>query len=324
MPQKLVINEYPLESAQPFLGCDVWYEIADRKRVFFLRPFDEPIPDVANLVAWVASRSHPITLLINNQLDISFPQGEGDKETWKELLDQPNLHAVYAFNVRTWDEYPKLKPLPIGLKWNWKSTGLFSEPKDENKNDIMSMAGSPEESRELFDSKKETHSIFLRPMGLYGRRVVGKNWAVENNALGTHREDLYDIVNSTAPSNVVRMHTEQPISRIDYFTELKKHRFVVCAVGGGLDSHCTWESLVAGTIPIIPQSSLDPQFEGLPVWLVSDWHEVTDEAAKEKSEEFASMSFNWKMAYAEGWKEKVYEGLCQLNESDDAPSHEGV
>jgi hypothetical protein len=314
MPQKHgdIGFGFPDDTAQPFLGCDVFYELADNKRVFFLRPHGDDadtFPSVANLTAWVASRSHPITFLINNQLDISFPREEDDKALWKDLLDEPNLHAVYAYNTRTWDEYPKLKPLPIGLKWNYRSTALFSESKIETKSDVSTMAASPEESKELFDAKRGYHSIFLRPLM---NRKMGRKWQITNAALGTNRLSIGEILNSTAPLNLVM--GGDRIGRKEYFDELKKHRFVICPPGGGLDTHCTWEAFIAGTIPILPTSSLDPQFDGLPVWLVSDWNEVTDEAAKEKSEELASMRLNWKMAYAVGWKEKVYEGLCELSD----------
>ena len=316
VPQKLERGRYHDHSARPFLGPDVWYEIADNKRVFFIRPIDDGFPPIDNITAWVASRSHPITLLINNQQDFSFPRYEEEaqgKALWKGLIEQDNLHAVYAYNMRSWEEYPKIKPLPIGLKWNWKSPKLFSEDKRETKESIISMAASPEESKELFESKKEKTSIFLRPLT---NRRIGLKWKADNNALRTNRYHIKDILNQTAPLNLVEMKNKEGESWSglkDYYDELKRHRFVICPPGGGLDTHCTWEAFIAGTIPILPTSPLDPQFEGLPVWLVSDWNEVTDEAALRKSEELANMKLNWKMAYAVGWKEKIYEGLCQLN-----------
>jgi len=45
--------------------------------------------------------------------------------------------------------------------------------------------------------------------------------------------------------------------------------------GVGLDCHRTWESLVLGHLVIVPGSSLDPLYEGLPVVAVQSWDEVT-------------------------------------------------
>ena len=56
--------------------------------------------------------------------------------------------------------------------------------------------------------------------------------------------------------------------------------------GNGLDTHGTWEAILSGCIPIVPHSPLDAAFAPhLPVWLVDDWSEVTDEAVRAKSEE---------------------------------------
>lgn len=48
--------------------------------------------------------------------------------------------------------------------------------------------------------------------------------------------------------------------------------------GGGLDCHRTWEALALGHLVVVPSSSLDPLFEGLPVVAVESWREVTAEA----------------------------------------------
>lgn len=45
--------------------------------------------------------------------------------------------------------------------------------------------------------------------------------------------------------------------------------------GVGLDCHRTWEALVLGHLVIVPASSLDPLYAGLPVVAVEDWDEVT-------------------------------------------------
>ena len=88
-------------------------------------------------------------------------------------------------------------------------------------------------------------------------------------------------------------------SRGDIVTMLSRRQFVVCqsaslprremwrrrgryaAVlsphGGGLDCHRTWEALALGHLVVVPSSSLDPLFEGLPVVPVRSWGEVTEE-----------------------------------------------
>jgi len=56
-----------------------------------------------------------------------------------------------------------------------------------------------------------------------------------------------------------------------------QYAFSVSPHGNGLDCHRTWEDLVLGCIVIVKTSPLDPLYEGLPVVIVSDWSEVTEE-----------------------------------------------
>lgn len=50
-------------------------------------------------------------------------------------------------------------------------------------------------------------------------------------------------------------HTESKPT-IDYFKEMKQHKFVLCPRGHGPDSYRVWESLYLGCIPIVPNKDL--------------------------------------------------------------------
>lgn len=47
--------------------------------------------------------------------------------------------------------------------------------------------------------------------------------------------------------------------------------------GNSIDCHRTWEALILGTIPIVASTQMDPIYDGLPVAIVEDWSEVTQE-----------------------------------------------
>ena len=55
------------------------------------------------------------------------------------------------------------------------------------------------------------------------------------------------------------------------------YAFSISPHGRGLDCHRTWEDLVLGCIVIVKTSPLDLLYEGLPVVIVQDWNEVTEE-----------------------------------------------
>jgi hypothetical protein len=61
--------------------------------------------------------------------------------------------------------------------------------------------------------------------------------------------------------------------------------FVLSPHGMGLDCHRTWEALALGHIVLVPSSSLDSLYEGLPVIPLSGWGEITpDNLARWRSE----------------------------------------
>jgi len=308
-PQNLTYGKHRSTSAQPFLSCDVWEELVDNRRTFFLRPVDAGFPSVEQLQNWIRSRPHPITLIINNQHDLSWPLDVDNKTTYEPIFNEPNLHAIYAGNPYKLEEFPKLKPLPIGLKFNWRSTYLFSESKDNLvKLYAANAASTAKEAEALFNLENRTSTAWLRPMTNSNKR---NKYVKDNDALKMPRSSICDVLNRTAPERGVC--PSPKVDSVEYFNGLKKHRFVLSPAGGGLDTHGTWEAMLAGSIPIVPRSPLDPLFEDLPVWLVDSWEEVTDEAVLRIETEMKGRTYNWEKLFAPWWKEEIHKGLCTIN-----------
>jgi hypothetical protein len=54
-----------------------------------------------------------------------------------------------------------------------------------------------------------------------------------------------------------------------------EYKYIISPLGNGLDCHRTWEAIILGCIPIVKKSGLDPMYEGLPVLIVNDWSDIT-------------------------------------------------
>jgi hypothetical protein len=93
--------------------------------------------------------------------------------------------------------------------------------------------------------------------------------------------------------------------REDAWMNQMEYAFVCSPSGGGLDCHRTWEALVLGCVPIVKSSGMDRVFEGLPVWIVGDWHEVTLEACLAKKEEFAGKIYDYQRLGLEYWIKRI-------------------
>ena len=318
-PQNLTFGRFrkegmsDLERGRPYITQDCWVDAVDNKRTFFMRPLEGGMPSTDDLQRWIQSRPHPITLVLNNQVDKSWPLDLKNKTDYERILNEPNLHAVYSSNARFLEEYPKLRPIPIGLKWNYRSTKLFSESKPDLTTRFLNYSSStPEQVEALFRSDHRMPTLYYRHMINSNKRT--KNYVRDTPALQTIRHAIFPIINTTAKESL-RMSGKLDVQ--GFFSELKKHRFIISPPGNGLDTHATWEALLTGCIPIVPKSALDGVFEDLPVWLVESWDEVTDKAVKEKIEEFTApeKKYKWEKLFFHYWEEQIHEGLCQIENS---------
>ncbi len=68
-----------------------------------------------------------------------------------------------------------------------------------------------------------------------------------------------------------------PLPRTELWRQRGEYAFVLSPHGTGLDCHRTWEALALGHIVLVPASSLDPLYEGLPVVPLKRWDEITSE-----------------------------------------------
>ena len=62
------------------------------------------------------------------------------------------------------------------------------------------------------------------------------------------------------------------------------YRFQLSPIGRGLDCHRLWEALYLGLVPITTHTPIDSLMEELPVLIVDDFHQVTEEFLREQWE----------------------------------------
>lgn len=96
--------------------------------------------------------------------------------------------------------------------------------------------------------------------------------------------DRKDAINKIPQSSVFYEPTK--VKRLNTWKTQSEYAFVISPHGNGLDCHRTWEAIALGTIPILKTSPLNKMFEGLPVWIVHDWNQVTESGMLEKIKEY--------------------------------------
>lgn len=78
-----------------------------------------------------------------------------------------------------------------------------------------------------------------------------------------------------------------------FLDDIATAKFVISPRGSGYDCHRTWEALYLGSYPIVKKSPIDKLYDGLPVVIVNDWSEVTEEFLNKKYAEFAQKKFKY-------------------------------
>lgn len=91
----------------------------------------------------------------------------------------------------------------------------------------------------------------------------------------------------------------------DYLIDLATSIFVLSPHGNGLDCHRTWEALLMGSFPIVKSSTLDRLYKDLPVVIIKNWDEITEDFLVKKYEELISTPHDIEKAYASYWLHQI-------------------
>jgi hypothetical protein len=209
---------------------------------------------------------HPYILVTHNFYDSSDNVVPG---TFAQHLDDPKLFAWVTQNVDR--EHPKLHAMPIGLaNTNYEH-------------------GDVEMFNKYIEKAKRTKKSKLLYM----------NFSV--NTYAQERQFVYDLFkNKPFCTNAKRR------SATEYLKELTHHQFVLSPRGNGLDCHRTWEALLMGCYPVVRSSWLNPLYKDLPVVIVNNWHEVTEQLLREKYEEFSRKEFSVEKLYMPYWLNYIH------------------
>lgn len=92
-----------------------------------------------------------------------------------------------------------------------------------------------------------------------------------------------------------------------------EYAFVISPPGNGLDCHRTWEALILGCIPIVYSSGIDELFDDLPVLIVNDWNDITQELLDNTIEKYKNVTFNYDKLLLKYWTDKInsYKSIKQ-------------
>ena len=131
------------------------------------------------------------------------------------------------------------------------------------------------------------------------------NWHLNttDSRHGNDRTHLQNII----PNDII--YYDYHRSWDEYWEECSKYTFVVSPHGNGLDCIRTWESLCLGCIVIVKKSGLDHLYDELPVLIVNEWHDITEELLYQTIDIFSNTQFNMEKITMKYWIDKISEKI---------------
>jgi hypothetical protein len=203
------------------------------------------------------------------------------------FLNSPRIIAWFARNCV--GQHPKLFPLPIGLDYHTIAMGRIP---------WWGPQQSPLRQEVDLLSIRETATTVIPPHRAYAN--------FHFNMTKRFGRDRRAAMAQIDPRCVYYESRNTP--RLESWRRQRfQHRFVLSPLGNGLDCHRTWEALCLGCIPIVRSSPLDKLWEGLPVWIVNGWSEVTEESMAQKAAELDNSNNIPDKLLLKTWVEKIRE-----------------
>ncbi len=94
---------------------------------------------------------------------------------------------------------------------------------------------------------------------------------------------------------------------INYLQGISESKFILCPPSKSGDSFRVWEALILGSIPIVQSSVLDELYAQLPVVIIQEWSEITEEFLENKYQEMGKKQFSYQKLFASYWKKRIQE-----------------
>src|SRR5579859_5046945 len=176
-------------------------------------------------------------ILVTHNNDVGAPGN------YRGYLEDPKIIVWFAENADI--NHKKLIPIPIGIANSQWPHG-----------NVANFKAATKHINPWYKRKKD--------------KLVYVNFRVETNRV--IREPIWNFFAHQPFSYMAPIKDHR-----EFLDELGSYVFAASPPGGGVDCHRAWEALLMGTIPLIKHSTIDPVFDDLPVILVHNWHEITED-----------------------------------------------
>ena len=293
-------NEATLEyvSSRGILkSCD-WFSLNPQSSIRFMLDYP-PFPSFSTIpVIYICSSSIPYFkenvlsalkipfILVGGDCDETIPNDIFRNEAeFIHFVENPFL--IHWFSQNLVRKHSKMTKIPIGMDYHTMTSSTQWGP-----------VTPPYEQESLIKTvKNDSLPFWERTLKCYANFHF-----LMTTKHGYDRKDAVKMVDKT-----LVFYEPTHIPREDTWKAQSKYAFVICPHGGGYDCHRLWEALILGCIPIVKKSNIDELYQDLPVLIVDQWEDITEDLLKATIAAFRERkdSFAYEKLTLKYWMDKI-------------------
>ena len=226
-------------------------------------------------------------ILVTGDGDETMPNDMFDMVTFNNIINNENILHWYSVNcIETL--HPKFSLIPIGVNFHSLTYGEF--------------CGWHHTSQTPFEQENIIEEIRNNNLPFHLRipKCYSNFHFVTYQEFGNPRKEAMEKI----PQDLV-FYEPTLIPRFNTWDNQAKYAFVLSPMGHGMDCHRTWEALMLGCIVIVKKSIIDSLYENLPVLIVDEWEDITQELLNETIEKFKNIEFDYERITLKYWINKI-------------------
>lgn len=243
--------------------------------------FDDITPNTTIYICSSAIQAFISSVLPTIKSPFVLISGDCDEVCPSDILNEKQFDSfinnnliIHWFCQNNVIKHPKITTIPIGIYYH-----TIDLPPIKQEESILNITKIP-----FYERKIKCYSNFHFSM---------------STRFGSDRKQAYKLI----PKDLVYYESVR-IDRHETWLNQTNYAFVISPHGNGLDCHRTWEALILGCIPIVRKSSIDVLYEDLPVLIVDEWTDITQQLLNETVKEFTTKNFNMDKLKLEYWVNK--------------------
>jgi hypothetical protein len=230
-------------------------------------------------------------VLVTGDSDMCVPKEALSNTETYVLINSQYLTKWFAQNTQI-QHHEKIIQLPIGLDYhtisnnpnhNWKTPGENHLPRFQEEI--------------LINLRQQMKPYYERIPKIY------INFTLNNDRFQQRKRAFLEI-----PKDLLAINNNFT-KRTENWRNITNYTFVLSPFGVGMDCHRTWEALCLGAIPILKAPNFTKMFENLPVLIVNEWSDITQELLDKTIIDFQSRTFNYDNLTLQYWVKQIYTPL---------------